>query len=417
MKKSVMTAVAAVVCAAMGLCACSSEGENAFTGDETKEPEYQAKLNAISPEAYNNVENLDLEPGTYISVIGKEDESAYWKQVKKGVEQAAADLNEELGYSGDDKINVIFNAPGEPGDIDEQVNILDEELARYPDVIAISSIDGEASAVQFDLATMNGIPVVAFESGNTYQGIQSTCTTDNAKAAADAAKRLCESVDEEGEVVLIAEDSVSNSVKEQISGFTQELSANHLDVTFAGTIYMDQLDSLKRQAAAEELDIPYEEVVKAAASVSGEENAAGADGEDDTQKAAELLEQVDEVADKMEDSEAIAWYFGQHPELKGCLATSAEASQLVLNALDSADGDNEISVIGFDAGSEQLEALENGELDGLIVQNPFGMGYAAVVASARTVLQIGNEARVDTGYVWVDQENMDNENIRAMLYE
>ena len=49
MKKSVMTAVAAVVCAAMGLCACSSEGENAFTGDETKEPEYQAKLNAISP--------------------------------------------------------------------------------------------------------------------------------------------------------------------------------------------------------------------------------------------------------------------------------------------------------------------------------------------------------------------------------
>ena len=119
----------------------------------------------------------------------------------------------------------------------------------------------------------------------------------------------------------------------------------------------------------------------------------------------------------MEDSEAIAWYFGQHPELKGCLAASAEASQLVLDALDSADGDNEISVIGFDAGSEQLEALENGELDGLIVQNPFGMGYAAVVASARTVLQIGNEARVDTGYVWVDQENMDNENIRAMLYE
>ena len=54
-------------------------------------------------------------------------------------------------------------------------------------------------------------------------------------------------------------------------------------------------------------------------------------------------------------------------------------------------------MIGFDAGEDQLEALENEELDGLIVQNPFGMGYAAVVAAARTVLQEGNEAQVDTG--------------------
>lgn len=73
-------------------------------------------------------------------------------------------------------------------------------------------------------------------------------------------------------------------------------------------------------------------------------------------------------------------------------------------------------MIGFDAGEDQLEALENEELDGLIVQNPFGMGYAAVVAAARTVLQEGNEAQVDTGFVWVDRENMEDENIQAMLY-
>ena len=50
------------------------------------------------------------------------------------------------------------------------------------------------------------------------------------------------------------------------------------------------------------------------------------------------------------------------------------------------------------------------------MQNPFGMGYAAVVAAARTVLQEGNEAQVDTGFVWVDRENMEDENIQAMLY-
>ena len=59
---------------------------------------------------------------------------------------------------------------------------------------------------------------------------------------------------------------------------------------------------------------------------------------------------------------------------------------------------------------------ENGEIDGLIVQNPFGMGYAAVVAAARTVLEAGNEAVVNTGYVWVDSENMEDEAVQPFLY-
>ena len=295
MKKKVTAAVSIAVCAALGICACSSGRESSsFTGDATEEPSYQAKLNAISPEAYSGIEGLDLEPGTYISVIGKEDESAYWKQIKAGVEQAAVDLNEELGYSGDDEIKVIFNAPGEPEDIDEQVNILDEELARYPDVIAISSIDAEASSVQFDLATMNGIPIVAFESGNTYQGIQCTCSTDNTQAAQTAAQQLCSSIDEDGEVMLVVPDSVSQSSKDQVSAFREELLSNHLDVNLAGVIYMDQLDTMKRQAAAEQLNIAYDDVVKASDIASGDETAADS-GDESVQQAAELLEEVDAI--------------------------------------------------------------------------------------------------------------------------
>ena len=416
MKKRVAMAVSIAACAALGICACSSGKESsAFTGDTTEEPDYQAKLNAISVEAYSNVEGLDLEPGTYISVIGKEDESAYWKQIKEGVEQAADDLNEELGYSGDDEIKVIFNVPGDPGNIDEQVNILDEELARYPDVIAISSIDEEASAVQCDLATMNGIPIVAFESGNSYQGIQCTCSTDNAAAAQTAARELCSAIDEEGDVILVVPDSVSGSSKDQVDAFREELLSNHLEVNLADVIYMDQLDLMKRQAAAEQLDIAYEEVVKASDIVSGDGTAADSD-EESVQQATELLDQVDAEAEQMEDEDVIAWCFEKNPDLKGCLGTSAEASRLILGALDRAEGMADVSVIGFDAGEDQLEALENEELDGLIVQNPFGMGYAAVVAAARTVLQEGNEAQVDTGFVWVDRENMEDENIQAMLY-
>ena len=79
--------------------------------------------------------------------------------------------------------------------------------------------------------------------------------------------------------------------------------------------------------------------------------------------------------------------------------------------------EEEYVLMGFDAGSSQLKALESGEIDGLVVQNPFGMGYAAVVAAARTILEIGNEAEVDTGYIWVTKDNMENESIKNMLYE
>ena len=77
----------------------------------------------------------------------------------------------------------------------------------------------------------------------------------------------------------------------------------------------------------------------------------------------------------------------------------------------------EIVLMGFDVSKEQLKALEEGEISGLVVQNPFGIGYASVVAAARTVLLSGNEAQVSTGYLWVTQDNMNDASIQKMLYQ
>ena len=147
----ILTSLAVCITGILGGCG-SDNGGNPFTGDKTKEPAYQANLNAISPAAYRDADGLELEPGSYISIIGKDDSSAYWKTVQAGVEQAAEDLNAALGYSGEDKIKVTYNAPDSVVNIDEQVNKLDEELARYPDALGIASIDKSASKVQFDIA-------------------------------------------------------------------------------------------------------------------------------------------------------------------------------------------------------------------------------------------------------------------------
>lgn len=443
MKKKVLTVISAGLCAAVGLCGCSSnENEDPFTGDVAEELPYQANLNAVSPSAYSSVEGLDLEPGTYISVLGKEEDSPYWNQIRAGVQQAADDLNEMLDYSGDDSIRVLFNAPSSGEDIDEQVNILDEELARYPDVIAIASVDENASAVQFDLATENGIPIVAFDSGNTYQGIQCICITDNTAAAAEGAQKLCEATGGSGEVALIVHDSVSGNAKDRAEAFVSEISENYPQISVVETIYMDQLDSLKEQAAAEQLEITPEqlEAAKASAAAAAQDAADGASGEDgaasdstdsgeagegdnsnagenSADNASEIMDQVNRAAQAMSDEEAVAYCLGKHPDLKGCFGTNEDAVQLSVAALENAEMIENVQVMGFDAGSSQIEDLENGAIDGLIVQNPFGMGYAAVVAAARTVLESGNEAVVDTGYIWVDRDNMEEDSVQAMLYE
>ena len=429
MKKRLASAGVAA-CMGIMLCACSpEEEEDIFTGDVAERLPYQDNLDLISPAAYSEIDGLDLEPGTYISVIGKEENSPYWQQVKAGVEQAADDLNEILGYSGNDSLKITFNAPSDGEDIDEQVNILDEEMVRYPDVIAIASIDEEASAVQFDLATENGIPIVAFDSGNAYQGIQSTCRTDNTKAAAEGASKLCEAIGDSGEIALIVHDAVSENGKERENGLKEEIENSHPGVTVAETIYMDDLDGLKREAAAQQLGFNLEEIMAAAETqesgqentpAEGQETSSGETAEEQTaeeEQQSEELEQVNSLAESMSDADAVAYALEKHPDLKGCFGTNDDSTQLAVEALSQAERIDSVTVMGFDAGSAQLSSLESGDVDGLIVQNPFGMGYAAVIAGARTVLEIGNEAEVDTGYIWVDQENMEDESIQAFLYE
>lgn len=388
MKKRWITITAVVMATTFMICACGKQQEQTttFTGKETEKPEYQGNLNAISPAAYNNVEGLNLEPGTYISIIGKDDSSSYWTNVKKGVMQAADDLNKELGYKGSDKIKVTYNAPAKAEDIDEQVNILDEELSRYPDAVGIASIDSAACSVQFDLATANGIPVISLDSGNEYKGIQCIVKTDNEDAARTGAYKLANEIGDEGQVILVVHDSNSETAKERVKSFEEEIKNNYPSVSIVETIYCDKLDDLKKKIAVEKDPNMSEDLQKAA-------------------------------VEKMTDDEVMQYYLEKYPDLKGVFGTNESSTIFALEALQKTELAGKVALVGFDISEEQTAAMKNGEISGLVVQNPFGMGYASVVAAARTVLQSGNEAVVDTGYIWVTKDNLEDESIQNMLYK
>lgn len=395
--------IVAALCLSMlsGGCAAGNDAGNGNVQntkenekkEELSEKAYQAKLDVIEPAAYGNADGLPLEKGAYISIVGKSGDGQYWKEVQKGVKQAAEDLNAQLGYEGKDKVKVTYIAPAQENSVDEQVNILDEELARYPVALGISIVDEQACGVQFDLASDSGIPVVAFDSGSDYQGLMATVSTNNAESARVAADKLAEQMSASGEVVIFAHDSKSKTAKERESSFEGQIRQNYSDVSVVDVYYMDDLKPWQDAIAAEVDAGTYQR--------DGEEG--GIPGGEEATDPESITEE-----------EVIDYVLSKHPDLKGCYGTSADAVKAIVHGLDRIEKED-VMVVGFDADDEQIEMLRDGKVDGLVAQNPFGMGYAAVIAASRAALSLGNEAYIDTGYVWVTKANLDDKEVQKML--
>ena len=368
-----------------GACAKKPNTNNPGTDleEENKTPEAY-KLEALRPTAYSSIEGLSLEPGATISIIGRHSSNSYWKEVEKGARKAVADLNELLGYKGSDEIKLSYSAPEISDDVDSQINLLDEELAIYPAAIGIATNDSSACKIQFDLAAENSIPIVTFDSGNEYQHIAAHISTDNIEAAKTAAHKLAEAMGKEGEVAIFVQDSVSTTAKQRTQTFLDTVKASYPQISVVHVYYMDQLAAMQKTIADKKNATlqPGEQVIKP-----------------------ESLTQEDVVRYVLE----------QFPNLKGIYATNLETTQLVGNVLSSLKI-TDLNFVGFDGGKEQMQLLENNVLDGIVLQNPYAMGYATVVAAIRTTLGLPNESFVNSGFTWVTAINMEDKEIKPMLY-
>ena len=391
--KKLLSFTAIILCFSLMLCSCAptqSQGgdtpkNNIDNSDKNKEEnENQSKLNVITPSAYSNIADLKLEPGSYISIIGRYADDSFWSEVEAGAKQAVADINKMLGYKGDDQIKLVYNAPDIRDDVNEQINILGEELSRYPIAIGIAAIDTSACALQFDLAAEDSIPIITFDSGSDYQNVASHISTNNLEAASTAASKLAHALDGAGEIAIIVQDSVSMTASERLPGFTDTLAAQFPEISVVATYHMDQLSTM-------------------AETIANEKNLGLAEGE----------EQMDPASISQED--VIQYILEKNPNLKGIYTTNLDTTQLVADVVTSSE-ETDLKIVGFDGGEEQLKLLEDGVVEGLVLQNPYGMGYATVVAAARAALDLGNESVVDTGYTWVTKDNMDTASIKQMLY-
>lgn len=333
----------------------------------SKEPEEENMANDLTMQVlktqagtrdYTSLEELNPEPGSHIAVVVKNTKSSFWISVKKGMDQAIRDLNQKMGYKGEDKIKISFEGPSEETDVESQINIIDAVLSENPSVLCLAAIDMESCEAQLEAAAENDIPVVVLDSGVQSGLVNTVCATDNYSLGEEAAMKLAEAVGGHGQIAVMTHVAASQTSKERENGFTETITNHYPEIEIVNISHENPETSMTEMAEA---------VLKL------------------------------------------------YPEVKGYFGTNEHATNAVLDAV-SASG-REIIVLGTDAGKKQIDAVKKGTEMGTFVQNSYGMGYATIVAAMRADLELENDAFINCGYQWIDGNSVELPEYDNYLYE
>ena len=75
-----------------------------------------------------------------------------------------------------------------------------------------------------------------------------------------------------------------------------------------------------------------------------------------------------------------------------------------------------VKMVGFDSGTQSVADLKNGDVQGLVVQDPLRMGYLGVMTLYQHLQGEKVEKRIDTGAKLVTAENMEQPEMKDLLH-
>ena len=257
------------------------------------------------------------------------------------------------------RVEIAWKGPESETEFDKQRGIVEDYLNAGVSAIVLAPCDEPALVPIIEAAAEAGKPVVIFDSLAKTEMYVSYVATDNYLGGVKAAEMMGKVLDGKGKVAVICVQPGGASTTQRENGFKETLQKNFPGIQIVASKY-GMSDRAKSMAAAEDI----------------------------------LTANADLNA-----------FFGPN-----------ESSTFgALMALQKHNKAKAIHLVGFDSSPELLKALKEGEIDALIVQNPFMMGFKAVEAAALAVQGWEVERRIDTGVTAVTRENMDDPKIKEIL--
>ncbi len=273
------------------------------------------------------------------SCIVKTVASPYWSIVLAAAQKAAKDLGiNGLQYTG---------GPSE-ADIAAEVNLIENNAAKKPDFLVIAPTDKTGLNAAIAKAYKSGIKIILIDSDAPAAPRQAFLSTDNFAAGTDCADALAAAIKAKtgaasGQVAYATFQSNVGSLSLRDNGFLAGLKK-----------YPDLKLVAHKDAAG---DPSY---VKEAAI----------------------------AADTLTAFPNLVGYFGDNLQ---CVEGAAKAFK------EKGVDMKKISLVGFDSDSTLVAELKAGAVDGLLLQDPYMMGYGGVLYGLMCALGVKVPLFLDTG--------------------
>jgi ribose transport system substrate-binding protein len=287
----------------------------------------------------------------YIAIVSKGFQHQFWQAVKKGAEQQAAK----------EGATITFEGPPTEQDIEAQVTMLTNAIAKKPKALAFAALDSKAAAPMLEQAKADNIPVIAFDSGVEGDIPVTTAATDNKAAAGEAAKHMSDLLGGKGKVALVVHDQTSKTGQERRDGFIEWMKANAPGITVLPPQY----------------------------------------GGGDQAKSADITKSI----------------LAANPDVAGIYGANEGSAIGVVKGVEEAGKIGKVKIVGFDSGKAQIDAIKDGTMAGAITQNPVGIGEQTVAAAMKVIRGETVPKVIDTGFFWYDKSNIDDPKIQAVLYQ
>ncbi|WP_314650060.1 ABC transporter substrate-binding protein [uncultured Microbacterium sp.] len=277
-------------------------------------------------------------------------------QFWQAVKKGAEEKAAELG------VDITFEGPAAETEVDAQLQMLQTAIDKTPDAIAYAALDPEACVPYLDKAKAADIPVVYFDAPCDGDVGLSLAATDSKVAGALAAEHMAELIGGEGEVAIVGHSQINSTGVERRDGFVEKIESDYPDI--------------------EIVDIQY--------------------GDGDHLKSADIAKAM----------------IAAHPDLKGIYGTNEGSAIGVVNAVNELGLEKgKLTIIGFDSGAAQINAIKDGTMAGAITQDPIGIGAQVVQAAYDAANGDSVDEFYDTGSYWYDKSNLEDEKIAAVLYQ
>jgi ribose transport system substrate-binding protein len=257
---------------------------------------------------------------------------------------------------------VNFIGPNTEADVQPQMDMLNAELAKKPAALCFAALDSKAAGPVLQKFQDAKIPVIAFDSGVDSTIPLTTVATDNIAAAALAADKMAAAIGGSGKVGVVIHDQTSRTGIDRGTGFLNEMKAKYPNIQIIGPQY----------------------------------------GGGDVAKSADLAKSM----------------IAANPDIKGFFGGNEGSIEGVINAVNELHLNGKLTLIGYDSGQPQLDAINSGVEAGAITQNPIGIGAQCVVNAMLAINgQTSFPKNVDTGFMWYDKTNINDPAIQAVLYK